>query len=236
MPAKIFNGFFVLFILNPLLLFSQENLNQLDAEGKRHGKWMKKFEGTDQIRYEGEFNHGKEVGTFKFYEKGNEDHPHATKTYSSNSDIVDAKFYTKKGKLLTEGHFKDRKRTGKWTYYHKKKEVVMMIENYQNGKLNGEKSIFYENGKISEKQHYLNGVQQGEHLVYGANGKLLQYYTYKDGQLQGRSKIYNTEGQLIKEGNYKNGLRDGIWKNYENGKLTETEKFPKEKPSVSKGK
>jgi antitoxin component YwqK of YwqJK toxin-antitoxin module len=131
------NGFTFLFILSSSVLFAQEkDLNQFDAQGKRHGKWMKTFEGTDQIRYKGQFNHGKETGTFKFYKFGEDKHPNATKTYNENNELVVAKFYTKKGKLLTEGFFKGKKREGEWIYYHKKNtDVVMMKEHYVNNKL-----------------------------------------------------------------------------------------------------
>jgi len=237
MFSFIRNGLLLFFILIPITLLAQTSeINQLDANGKRHGKWTKNFEGTNQVRYEGEFNHGKETGTFKFYKKDNEDHPHATKTYSENSNVVKAKFFTNKGKLLTEGQFVDKKREGEWIYYHKGKNVVMMKENYKNNKLNGLKSIYYENGELAETQEYINGIMHGENFVYGANGNLLQYYNYKEGTLHGLTKIYNPKGDLTQEGNYRNGLRDGIWKYYEDGKVTKTEKFPKEKPSVRKKK
>ena len=42
-----------------------QDINQFDAEGKRHGVWKKNFEGTDQLRYEGEFDHGKEIDWLK---------------------------------------------------------------------------------------------------------------------------------------------------------------------------
>lgn len=237
MFSFIRNGLLLFFILIPITLLAQNaEINQLDANGKRHGKWAKTFEGTNQIRYEGEFNHGKETGTFKFYKKGNEDHPHATKTYTPNSNIVEAKFFTNKGKLLTQGQFVDKKREGEWIYYHKGKDVIMMKENYKNNKLNGLKSIYYENGKLAETQEYANGVMHGENLIYGANGNLLQYYNYNKGTLHGLTKIYNPKGVITQEGNYKDGLKDGIWKYYEDGKVTKTEKFPKEKPTVRKTK
>ena len=44
-----------------------QSLNGFDSDGKRHGKWKKNFEGTQVVRYEGTFSHGKEVGLFKFY-------------------------------------------------------------------------------------------------------------------------------------------------------------------------
>ena len=44
-----------------------QGVNQVDANGERDGLWQKFYEGTSQLRYEGTFQHGKEVGTFKFY-------------------------------------------------------------------------------------------------------------------------------------------------------------------------
>ena len=49
-----------------IIAFAQKN-NQMDADGNRHGIWKKNFDNTQQVRYEGEFNHGKEIGLFKFY-------------------------------------------------------------------------------------------------------------------------------------------------------------------------
>ena len=46
-----------------------QEINQFDAQGKRHGKWKKFFKGTKKVRYSGQFEHGKEVGVFKFYHK-----------------------------------------------------------------------------------------------------------------------------------------------------------------------
>ena len=49
-----------LLVLALLVGFSSfaQTLNQFDADGKRHGKWKKNFDGTDVIRYEGTFEHG----------------------------------------------------------------------------------------------------------------------------------------------------------------------------------
>ena len=38
-----------------------QSINQFDTDGKRHGIWKKNFENTQQLRYEGEFIHGKEM-------------------------------------------------------------------------------------------------------------------------------------------------------------------------------
>ena len=55
----------ILFIFLTLTLTSmvaQNAPNQVDTEGKRHGKWRKDLDGTTQPKYEGVFNHGKKMG------------------------------------------------------------------------------------------------------------------------------------------------------------------------------
>ena len=65
-----------------------QEFNQFDSNGKRHGKWKKNFEGTEVLRYEGQFEHGKEVGVFKFYQNlENKAVLAATRTFKKDSDI-----------------------------------------------------------------------------------------------------------------------------------------------------
>ena len=58
--------FLSLFLIVTSLVYAQD-INQFDESGKRHGVWKKYFEGTKQLRYEGKFDHGKEVGKFLFH-------------------------------------------------------------------------------------------------------------------------------------------------------------------------
>ncbi|GAA4239505.1 hypothetical protein GCM10022291_34080 [Postechiella marina] len=55
---KFLNQFIVLFLVS-ICSVSAQNINQFDAQGKRHGVWKKNFENTKVLRYEGTFNHGK---------------------------------------------------------------------------------------------------------------------------------------------------------------------------------
>ena len=48
-------------------LFAQE-FNQLDSNGKKQGLWKGVYEESKRPRYEGTFEHGKEVGMFKFFD------------------------------------------------------------------------------------------------------------------------------------------------------------------------
>lgn len=227
---KILPIFFLLLSFN--LVVAQE-INQFDAQGKRHGKWMKTYEGTDQVRYRGTFDHGKEVGTFEFFKLPEENnnkqqkasHLFATKTYSPGSNLVEMNYFTPKGNLLSSGQMKNQQRTGKWIYYHPDSEKIMRTEQYENGKLNGEQIIYFLNGNITKKAHYQNGTLHGMVQIYAENGTLLKYFNYQNGELNGKARYYNSNGDLILEGTYKNNLKDGVWKTYEGGKVVKTETF-----------
>lgn len=231
MQLNVKNGITCLFILMVFQGFAQkEKINQFDAEGKRDGRWKKEYKNSDQVRYEGTFEHGEEVGTFKFYKPESGDQPAATKTFRANSDTVEMKFFNKKGFLVSEGKQVDKKRVGKWKYYKpNSKYQLVMAEEYKAGKLHGLKTVYFDNGQITEKKHFKNGLKNGEKLVYNKRGNLIQQYNYENDTLQGNSKVYNGRGQLKSEGRYKDGLRDGKWKFYENGKLDSTENYPLER-------
>jgi len=203
-----------------------EKFNQTDANGKRHGKWMKKFEGTNQKRYEGTFEHGKEVGVFKFYKEGNYNQPVATKEYNTKNDSILVTYYTNNEVIVSQGNMVNKKREGTWRYYHKGGEKLMMIENYKNDKLHGNKKTYLPDGMLAQEENYKNGKLDGTEIVYLKDKQILQYYTYKNGKLNGLTKIYDKSGNILSEGNYKEDEKDGIWKFYDDGKVVQTIKYP----------
>lgn len=204
-----------------------EEVNQYDQDGKRHGAWMKHYENSDQIRYQGTFEHGKEVGVFKFYLPDSKDQPKATKEFSSENDSVQVTYFNSKGKVTSEGKMIGENREGKWKYYQKNQEdKLLMVENYSGDKLEGWKIVYFPNGEITEKTLYENGMKNGEQYIYSEEGQLLQHYHYKKDRLHGPSKVYNGYGELLSSGNYKNGLRDGEWTFYKEDQPDSTEVYP----------
>ena len=92
---------------------SGQDLNSFDEDGKRHGKWMKYYAGTKNLRYKGQFNHGKEIGVFEFFHKEPKGkHPSCIKVFSPKSDIILVKYYTSKGIFLSEGNMNGKNRIG----------------------------------------------------------------------------------------------------------------------------
>ncbi len=207
--------------------FSQNQINQTDANGKRHGLWKKTFDNSEQLRYEGVFEHGKEIGEFKFYCEQCKKQPAVVKSFTGKDDIAEVKYFTPKGKLVSEGKMKGKDRIGEWVYYHKKSNEVMTKEFYSNGKLEGIMTTYYPNGKKTEETTYQNGTKEGLNNYYSYEGILLKKLLYKDDKLHGSASYYNSQGKILHEGSYKNGRKDGLWKNYEDGKLISEESFPK---------
>ncbi len=205
------------------ILNSQEALNQLDENGIRHGNWSKNFDGTDQKRYEGQFQHGKEVGLFKYYKLQRKTSVlSATKEFKENDSTAVVKFFTSKGKLVSQGKMNGKLYVDKWIYYHKNNNSILTEELYNdNGQLHGKRLTYFENGQLAESLHYKNGTLDGLSLWYSQIGKLYKSLEYNNGELDGEAKFYDNQGQLIIEGNYKDDLRTGTWKYYKDGQLEE---------------
>lgn len=221
---------FILFfgiILGSVNAFSQSEINQMDVNGKRHGVWKKTYPGTDQLRYEGAFEHGKEVGEFKFYCEKCKDKPTAIKTFNKKDDIAEVKYFTENGKLVSEGKMKGKDRMGEWVYYHNKSKNIMTRENYVDDKLDGKVTTYYPNGKITQETDYKNGIKEGLDNYYSSDGVLLKKLPYTNDQIHGQVLYYDAYGNLVIEGSYKNGKKHGLWKYYKDGKVVLEESFPK---------
>ncbi|MDB2462767.1 toxin-antitoxin system YwqK family antitoxin, partial [Algibacter sp.] len=121
-----YNLIFLLMLSSSVML--GQTINQLDANGKRDGVWQKKFEGTDILRYEGQFVHGKEVGLFKFYKHyKNKGILSATKLFNKNDQKAEVKFLASNGKVISEGIMDGKTYIGTWKYYQKNSNQLLII-------------------------------------------------------------------------------------------------------------
>ena len=218
---------FLLFIFCGMILSSAcaQDINQMDSNGERHGVWKKYFAGTKTLRYEGTFEHGKEVGVFKFYCQDCKGNPAIVKDFKEDGSAW-VQFYAGK-KLASEGKMIGKERDGEWVYFQKKSKDVMTREFYKNGMIEGVVTTYYPNGKITEETNYLKGLKEGANNYYSYDGVLLKKLQYKNDLLQGAARYFDAKGNVIIEGQYKNGQKHGLWKYYKNGQLEKEETFPK---------
>lgn len=209
-----------------------QEFSQKDDQGKRHGPWKKYHPGSKQLRYQGTFDHGQEVGTFYFYNTDSKTQPAATKTYTPGSSLIDVTYYRNDGKIISQGQMEGRQKIGKWTYYHPDGKTIMTLERYVNGKLDGERQVFFPNKQLAQRQFFTEGLEEGLDEHFAENGIRLKLFHFKKGRLEGESKIWDTDGTLLVEGQYKDNKKHGIWKYYKNGSLDREVRFPQNKIGV----
>lgn len=226
MKIKHFLFFFGI-LCSTSMVVAQESVNQSDSNGARHGLWKKYYPETEQLRYEGEFEHGKEVGTFKFYCEKCGKKPNVTKSFKANSTLSEVSYLTADGDLVSTGKMDGKDRIGEWLYFHKKSDKVMTREFYTKGVLDGKKIIYYPNGKITEEINYVNGIKEGANLYYSETGVVLKDLHYVNDKLHGLATYNDSNGAKTIEGHYKEGKKNGLWNYYKDGKLVLEELYPK---------
>ncbi len=94
------------------------------------------------------------------------------------------------------------------------------LENYQQGKEDGEWKKFYASKKIKETRYFKQGQKIGEYRVWWENGKQQLDYFFDKDEYQGTCQEWNEKGFLNKRMHYVKGHEQGReqwW--YDNGKV-----------------
>lgn len=102
-----------------------------------------------------------------------------------------------------------------------KNNAGIVVESYMVNKNNpdikmGIYNKFYDDGKILEVANYNEGKLNGERTLYHPNGKIMQKENYVDNKYEGKFTAYFEDGSLQQEGFYKDNMMNGVWKNYSN--------------------
>ena len=204
-------------------VFSQTDNNPVDDKGKKHGVWKGFYEGSGRPRYEGTFEHGKEVGVFIFFDDTAAKSVIATRTFSPNDNSCYTIFYDQKKNIVSEGKEVNKLREGSWKYYHKAAKTIMTLENYKNGKLDGMRTVYYPSGKIVDETIYKKGIKEGVYKKYSEAGIVLENSFFKNGEYEGEA-VYKDPNDLVSaKGKFKNGKKVGKWQFFEAGKFVREE-------------
>ena len=205
---------------------AQTDGNQIDQNGKKHGYWKGLYEESKRVRYEGTFDHGKETGTFKYYDDTKASTLLAERTFNTKDNSAYTVFYNQKKNKISEGKVVNKLREGEWIYYHENSIIPMTKERYKADKLQGLRQVYFPNGKIAEEMNYNSGIREGDYKKYTSTGIVLEESTYKKGDMHGNAIFRGSDGKMASEGKFVNGLKKGIWKFYDDGKLVRQEKHP----------
>ncbi len=213
----------VLLIANTGL--AQETINAVDAAAKKDGLWKGTYELSKRPRYEGVFSHGKEVGTFKFFDDTRAGSVIATREFNEKDGSAYTVFYDQAKNKVSEGVVINKSFEGPWKYYHKASTAVMTLENYSKGQLTGMRSVFYPSGKIAEEVMYAQGKKNGLCKIYSENDVVLEETLYKNDQYNGLAIFRNVKGEVVSKGKFLNNKKVGIWEFFEKGKKVRETNF-----------
>lgn len=219
MKAFYRKGIFVLFFLNAILVHSQISFNKLDEKGKKHGVWKGLYEESKRPRYEGTFDHGKEIGIFNFYDDTKIKSIIATREFYSKDNSAYTIFYDQNKNKVSEGKVVNKVFEGTWKYYHQGSKTIMTIENYRNGKLEGLRSVFFPNGSVAEQMNYKNNLKEGFYKKYTEKGIVLEESIFKNNEYDGLAIFKDSDGNVASKGKFVKGKKAGIWQFFEKGKL-----------------
>jgi antitoxin component YwqK of YwqJK toxin-antitoxin module len=207
-------------LLNVFCIQAQNDFNKLDDKGNKNGLWKGFYEDTKNLKYEGTFDHGKEVGTFAFFDNSKTKIVVATREFNPKDNSAYTIFYDQKKNIVSEGKVVNKIYEGQWRYYHKASKTVMTIENYSNGKLEGIRSVFYPSGKIAEEMVYKNNLKNGIYKRYTEAGIIIEESNYKNNEFDGLATFKDPDdGSLVSTGKFLNGKKVGIWQFFNKGKL-----------------
>lgn len=198
--------------------FSQD-VNKLDSKGLKHGVWKGIYDESKRPRYEGTFDHGKETGTFKFFDDTKAGTVIATREFNPKDNSCFTIFYNQKKNKVSEGKVINKLYEGEWKYYHEDSQVVMTTELYVNGKLNGIRKVYYADGKIAEEATYKNGLKDGAYKRYGTNGVVMEESNYKDNVYNGLAIFRNQDNKVVGQGQFKDDEKVGVWDIMEKDKM-----------------
>jgi len=92
---------------------------------------------------------------------------------------------------------------------------------YVNGKMNGKRCIYWDNGQLFEEITYVSGRQIGPYRMMNQDGSVMKEFEYnKKGNLEGRCVEYHNNGNVSCISYFKDGLKHGKFVKYhENGDL-----------------
>lgn len=71
---------------------------------------------------------------------------------------------------------------------------LLYIENWKDGKMNGEWKVWYPNGRLMCIHNWKDGKRDGEHKGWDPNGNILYIEYWEDGKIE-KMKVYNQSGE-----------------------------------------
>lgn len=177
-------------------------------EGLLHGPYTTYYpDGT--LQGDANYSDGFLEGSYTYYDFDGK--KYYNYTYKKD-EIIDYRFFNKKGEILKEG----KKKGGEFYYNGFASNGNLTSEGLYDvsGGRKGEWKYYGQNGNLTEKGTFEDDLAQGVYRTYYPNGKTQWQGNYKNDTLVGYYVTYNKNNNIENQGGYKNGLQQGEWRFY----------------------
>lgn len=198
-----------------LTSFAFGQVNQVDAQGRKQGKWEKTYEGSIVYQYRGQFKDDKPVGKFTYYYESGKvkaiiQHNHVEKGRSL------AYFYHENKQLMSAGIYHNMKKDSTWVNFTPG-GLLSAKEEFKNDKLNGATYVYFVTGGLnkspqpiaSTKKTYKDGILHGEYVEYFASGSTKLRGEYVNNKQVGAWEEFHLNGKRAATYRYDNGKKHG---------------------------
>lgn len=186
-------------------------INRTDAQGRKQGPWARKWAGSEQVRYTGQFKDDRPVGSFTYY--STEGKLESRIDHYPGGKASHARHYHPNGNLMAEGRYAGQEKDSTWNYFDEA-GVLRSTEQWKLGKLDGTMTAYFADGTVAERRTFKAGKAEGPAEQFYANGGQRYKANYQGGAPEGIETYYFPKGNKEIEGRYVNGDRDGGWTYY----------------------
>lgn len=186
--------------------------NVTDSKGRKQGVWSKTYPKSNVLQYKGQFKDNIPFGTFTYYYEDGK--VKAVIKHGENAARSEAYFYHPNSKLMTFGIYRAQKKDSIWINLNED-GYLTYTEEYKNDQLNGKRTRYFlperenEKQRISAVENYINGKLDGEYSEYLITGTLILKGMYKEGKKIGSWESFHQNGQKMALERYKNGVLHG---------------------------
>lgn len=143
---KHFSLLLLLMMATTFNLMAQDDVNQMDENGRRQGLWIRHPE-NGQMGFKGFYKDGLPNGEFVYFDA--------------------------QGRTLAKGCYVNKKKDGKWQYFNVIDDSPLLVETYKSGVLDGLYEEYYPNGTIKVRGKYTAGTRTGKWETFDPEGNVI---------------------------------------------------------------
>ncbi len=157
----------------------------------------KEYYSSGELYVDGEFDHGKAVGTWIYH------HPNGKVakevTYKAGRPDGEVKVFNEEGKLVSRREYVAGARSGVWDSYSDDGEQKLREEAYKEGKPDGAFRTWFKNGQLRQEMNFVDGKLEGVATEWTQVGDKRAEVNFKNGLKEGVSRLWQNDGKIIEQ-------------------------------------